>query len=170
MLDHISVSDWQKLAIGLFRLITIFTGSPENHVDSVEYREGHTKDIARLVPEAPDMVFHLGEFSRTAVAIEEPEKVWDLNLLGTYNVLEYCRMHNCKIVYAGSSTKHAPVRMVDGIAGRDLSPYTWAKGSQYRDGKELWSLVRITICNYLLLQCVWTWRKSWSLWNCYRNF
>ena len=28
-----------------------FTGSKDNHVPGVEYREGHTKDIAKHIPE-----------------------------------------------------------------------------------------------------------------------
>lgn len=104
-----------------------FTGTKENHVAGVEYREGHTKDIEKLVPEMPVIVYHLGEYSRTAVAMEEPGVVWDLNLTGTAAVLEFCRKKNCKIVYAGSSTKFAYVREDDGVTGRNLSPYTWAK-------------------------------------------
>jgi UDP-glucose 4-epimerase len=38
-----------------------FTGSKDAHVDGAEYREGHTRDIESLVPETPDLVFHLGE-------------------------------------------------------------------------------------------------------------
>lgn len=105
-----------------------FTGSVENHVEGVEYREGHTKDITQHISETPDLIFHLGEYSRTAVALEEPQMVWDLNFTGTWNVLEFARAHNCKLVYAGSSTKHAPTRD-DGITGRNLSPYTWAKAA-----------------------------------------
>ena len=45
-----------------------FTGSRNNHVSGVEYREGHTKDIERLVPETPDIIYHLGEYSRVAGA------------------------------------------------------------------------------------------------------
>ena len=41
-------------------------GSRDNHIVGAEYREGHTKDIARLVPETPDLVFHLGEYARIA--------------------------------------------------------------------------------------------------------
>ncbi len=105
-----------------------FTGSRENHVPGVEYREGHTKDIEKHIPETPDLIYHLGEYSRVAVALEEPEIVWDLNTLGTLGVLEFCRKKKIKLVYAGSSTKFADTR-ADGIAGRDLSPYTWAKAS-----------------------------------------
>ena len=103
-----------------------FTGSRDNHVTGVEYREGHTKDIFSLIPETPDLLFHLGEYSRTAVAMEEPATVFDLNTAGTMGVVEFWRAKKPKLVYAGSSTKGAPDR-ADGIAGRDLSPYTWSK-------------------------------------------
>lgn len=105
-----------------------FTGSKDNHVAGVEYREGHTKDVAKLVPETPDLIYHLGEYSRVAKSIEEPAVVWDLNMSGTFGVLEFWRGKKCKLVYAGSSTKMATPRP-DGTAGRDLSPYTWSKAS-----------------------------------------
>lgn len=105
-----------------------FTGSRENHVPGVEYREGHTKDIEAHIPETPDLVYHLGEYSRVAKSLEEPDLVWDLNTAGTQSVLEFCRKKNVKLVYAGSSTKFADTR-ADGVAGRDLSPYTWAKAA-----------------------------------------
>lgn len=112
-----------------YRVISLdnyFTGSKDNHVESVEYREGHTKDIAKHITERPDTLFHLGEYSRTAVAMEEPDVVMDMNITGTAAVLEFCRNHKCKLVYAGSSTKMADARN-DGTEGKDLSPYTWSK-------------------------------------------
>jgi UDP-glucose 4-epimerase len=105
-----------------------FTGSRENHIPGVDYRDGHTKDIGKLIPETPDLVYHLGEYSRTAVAMEEPAVVLDFNMAGTAAVLEFCRKRGCKLVYAGSSTKFADARE-DGIAGSDLSPYTWSKAA-----------------------------------------
>lgn len=101
-----------------------FTGSPNNHVPGVEYRTGHTKDIAALVPETPDIVFHLGEYARTEKSFEDIELVWDLNKPGTFAVLEFCRRKGSKLVYAGSSTKFA-----DGGDGRDQSPYAWMKAT-----------------------------------------
>lgn len=53
-----------------------FTGSKENHVEGVEYREGHTKDIEKHIPETPDLIYHLGEYSRVAKSLEEPHVVW----------------------------------------------------------------------------------------------
>lgn len=105
-----------------------FTGSRENHVPSVEYREGHTKDIEKHVPETPDLIYHLGEYSRVAKSLEEPELVFDLNIVGTFSVLEFWRKKKCKLVYAGSSTKFVDAR-ADGTLGRNLAPYTWGKAA-----------------------------------------
>jgi UDP-glucose 4-epimerase len=101
-----------------------FTGSPSNHVPGVEYRTGHTKDIALHIPEIPDMVYHLGEYARTEKSFEDIEIVWDHNKLGTFGVLEFWRRTKCKLIYAGSSTKFA-----DGGEGRDQSPYAWTKAT-----------------------------------------
>jgi UDP-glucose 4-epimerase len=102
-----------------------FTGSPENHVEGVEYRRGHSKDIAEIIPETPDVLFHLGEYARTGPSLFEPETVFDLNLVGTLGVLAYWREKKCKLVYAGSSTKFAN----DGkdVPGRDRAPYNFSK-------------------------------------------
>ena len=107
-----------------------FTGSTDNHVAGVDYREGHTKDIAQLISDIPDLIYHLGEYSRVEISLTEPERVWDLNASGTFGVLEWWRgLHqhknaSAKLVYAGSSTKFG-----DGGLGRDQSPYAWSKAA-----------------------------------------
>lgn len=105
-----------------------FTGSRENHIPGAEYREGHTKDIEKLVPETPDIIYHLGEYSRIARSMNEPEAVFDMNMAGTFGVLEYWRARKCKLVYAGSSTKFTSMND-EGVLGRDRSPYSWSKGA-----------------------------------------
>ena len=104
-----------------------FTGTTENHVVGVEYREGHTKHIADLISEEPDTIFHLGEYSRVAPSLDEPAVVWDLNILGTLAVLEWWREKKCKLVYAGSSTKFVKDARSEEVAGRDRAPYNFAK-------------------------------------------
>jgi UDP-glucose 4-epimerase len=99
-----------------------FAGSKEDGIPGVDYREGHTKDIEKLVPERPDLLYHLGEYSRVEKSLGEPSVVWDLNMVGTFGVVEYWRKRACKLVYAGSSTKFA-----DGGLGRDQSPYAMSK-------------------------------------------
>ena len=110
-----------------YRVISLdnyFTGSRDNHVEGAEYREGHTKDIETLVPESPDLIYHLGEYSRVEKSFEDVETVWDLNVAGTFAVLEFTRRRGSKIVYAGSSTKFAQ----EGL-GRNQSPYAWTKAA-----------------------------------------
>jgi len=101
-----------------------FAGSRENHVPGADYREGHTKDIEKHISETPDLIYHLGEYSRVEKSFEDVEQVWDLNQYGTFAVLEFARRRGAKIVYAGSSTKFG-----DNGLGRDQSPYAWSKAS-----------------------------------------
>lgn len=105
-----------------------FAGSHGRHVPGAEYREGHTKDAARLITEQLDLIFHLGEYSRVEQSLEEPDIVLDLNIVGTQGVLELWRAQNagrsCKLVYAASSTKFG-----DGGEARDATPYAWSKAT-----------------------------------------
>jgi UDP-glucose 4-epimerase len=117
----------ERLAAEGHKVISLdnyFAGSRENHVPGVEYREGHTKDIETLVPETPDLVYHLGEYSRVEKSFEDVELVWSLNQFGTFAVLEFARRRKAKLIYAGSSTKFG-----DAGLGRDQSPYAWSKAS-----------------------------------------
>ena len=108
----------------VYSLDNYFTGSEKNHVDNVTYIKGSTKDIARLVTFNPDMVYHLGEYSRVEQSFDDIEKVWEFNKDGIFAVLEFVRKAGCKILYAGSSTKFG-----DGGLGRSASPYAWTKAT-----------------------------------------
>jgi UDP-glucose 4-epimerase len=77
-----------------------------------------------LVKVIPDVLFHLGEYSRVETSFDDIHLVWEFNKIGTYAVLEFCRKHKVKLIYAGSSTKFG-----DGGMGRDQSPYAWTKAS-----------------------------------------
>ena len=115
----------ERLAADGHRVISVdnyFTGSRDNHVPGVEYREGHTKDIEALVPEAPELIYHLGEYSRVEKSFADAARVWDFNIRGTLAVVEFARQRGAKLVYAGSSTKFG-----DGGLSRDQSPYAWSK-------------------------------------------
>lgn len=100
------------------------TGTKTNHVDGVEYIKGETKDIFNIINFVPDLIFHLGEYSRVEQSFDDIETVWQSNSEGTFNVLMYAIQHNSKIIYAGSSTKFG-----DSGLGRDQSPYGWIKAS-----------------------------------------
>lgn len=102
-----------------------FNGSPENHILGAEYREGSTKDIDKLIPETPDVVFHLGEYARITPSFDEPEKVYEMNIVGTFAVVEFCRQRQVgKLIYAASSTKFA-----NNGEERHANPYSFSKAT-----------------------------------------
>jgi UDP-glucose 4-epimerase len=100
------------------------TGSDANHIPGVNYINGSTLDIDRFINFSPDVVYHLGEYSRVEQSFGDISTVWDSNKQGTFAVLQFCRKHAAKIIYAGSSTKFG-----DGGLGRSQSPYGWTKAS-----------------------------------------
>ena len=108
----------------VYSLDNYFTGSKKNHVSNVTYIEGHTKDIENLVDFIPDMLYHLGEYSRVEQSFDDIAKVYEYNKIGTFAVLEFVRKVGSRILYAGSSTKFG-----DGGLGRSASPYAWTKAT-----------------------------------------
>jgi UDP-glucose 4-epimerase len=108
----------------VYSLDNYFTGTERNHVPNVTYINGETSDIDELVSFKPDMVYHLGEYSRVEQSFDDIEKVWRYNKDGIFAVLEFVRKSGCKILYAGSSTKYGN----DGL-GRSGSPYAWTKAT-----------------------------------------
>ena len=108
----------------VYSLDNYFTGTELNHVDSVTYIRGTTTDITKLITFTPDLIFHLGEYSRVEQSFEDIDLVWRFNRDGIVAVLEFCKEKGCKLVYAGSSTKFG-----DGGLGRMQSPYAWSKAS-----------------------------------------
>ncbi|MCV6607042.1 MAG: NAD-dependent epimerase/dehydratase family protein [Campylobacterales bacterium] len=108
----------------VYSLDNYFTGSEANHVNNVQYVKGDTKDISKLITFVPDIVYHLGEYSRVEQSFDDIEKVWEFNKDGTFAVLEFVREIGCKILYAGSSTKFG-----DEGENANASPYAWSKSS-----------------------------------------
>jgi UDP-glucose 4-epimerase len=99
-----------------------YTGSTENHVESVRYVEANTMDISDVLSnERFDTIFHLGEYSRVEQSFLDIDTVWEYNIHGTREVLNYALRYNSKLIYAGSSTKFA--HSDDYVE----SPYAWTK-------------------------------------------
>jgi len=104
-----------------------FTGSKDNHVEGAEYIKGETKDIKDLITEIPDIIYHLGEYSRVLTSFDDIDFVWRLNVLGTFHVLEFCKKNKVRLIYAGSSTKFGEFDEVG--CGEDQSPYAFFKST-----------------------------------------
>ena len=97
------------------------SGKHENEIQDVVYIKDHTKNINHIdLPFRPQVVFHLGEYSRVHPSFKEYERVWEYNTIGTYEVVNFCMKQNIKIIYAASSTRFA-------AEGTNHSPYSFSK-------------------------------------------
>ncbi|QGZ16126.1 NAD dependent epimerase/dehydratase [Vibrio phage vB_VchM_Kuja] len=101
------------------------TGSMNNHVSGVTYHHMHTFEIYQLEI-TPDIIFHLGEYSRVEESFDDVDKVFQSNVVGTRTVFNYVRDIGAKIVYAGSSTAF----------GDATSPYSLSKSQNVETLKE----------------------------------
>lgn len=119
-------------------------GKHENEIDGVFYINDDTKNINSIkLPFTPDVVFHLGEYSRIHPSFDEYERVWQYNTIGTFEVLNFCKQHNIKIIYAASSTRFAN-------EGINHSPYSLTKymSVELVKGFAKWYGVPYSICYF----------------------
>jgi len=103
-------------------LDNFFTGKRKNLSRDIYVIKDETKNIDRIIDFEifnfkPDVIYHLGEYSRVMTSFKDIEKVIEYNVLGTLAVIEYCRKHKIRLIYAGSSTKFGDVE----------SPYSFFK-------------------------------------------
>lgn len=108
----------------IYSLDNYSTGCEKNHINGIVYIKGETSEIDKLINFNPDVIYHLGEYSRVEQSFDDIETVWHSNKDGIFSVLQFCRKTGAKIIYAGSSTKFG-----DGGLGRSQSPYAWTKSS-----------------------------------------
>lgn len=99
-------------------LDNLSSGCKRNKINGVRYIYGESNSISNfMVGKGIDIVYHLGEYSRVLTSFDDIEKVISYNIIGTSKVIEYCRINNIKLVYAGSSTRF----------GDSKSPYSISK-------------------------------------------
>lgn len=98
-------------------------GKERNHIEGIRYVNDHTKNIRSILTEisfTPEIIYHLGEYSKITPSYEEIKSVFDYNIKGSFEVLEYVKEEKIPIVYAASSTRLA-------LEGENHSPYTFFK-------------------------------------------
>ena len=70
------------------------------------FYSGDVQDIAKIHPSKVDIIYHLAGQSRVQPSFDDPVGSVESNVNGTLAVLEYARKYKCRVVYAGSSSKH----------------------------------------------------------------
>lgn len=99
------------------------SGRESNHVSGVTYRKGSSLNISTLAADfCPDIIFHLGEYSRVESSYDDYDLVIENNLVPFSYVLNYAHEKGAKLIYSGSSTKFASYQ-----DDEKPSPYAWIK-------------------------------------------
>jgi len=94
-LDDMSTGDLNNLSSSKLRY-SCLTGDITNTHDMINLSNTLSSDV--------DVIFHLAAKSRIAPSFDNPQENFNVNVMGTVNVLELARRHNARVVYAGSSS------------------------------------------------------------------
>tara|TARA_Y100001970_G_C14253027_1_gene873195 strand:- start:2651 stop:3553 length:903 start_codon:yes stop_codon:yes gene_type:complete len=117
------------------------TGFRNNQLDGARYGDIDIRESFVNWDENIDIVFHLAALPRIKPSFENPTEVIDVNVNGTANVLEYARVKQVPVIYAGSSSFWG---------GTYKNPYTFSKWQ----GEELCKMyekiygLAVTICRF----------------------
>jgi UDP-glucose 4-epimerase len=137
-------------------------GKTRNHISNVLYLNTHTKNIRSTLEAAnftPEIIYHLGEYSKIAPSFKQITTVFDYNIKGSFEVLEYVRHHNIPLVYAASSTKLA-------AEGENHSPYSFFKSLivQLIRNYAAWYGIKYSICYFYNAYGEYqdTWENEWK--------
>ena len=106
-----------------------FTGIKKNHIKNknVKYLRGDTRNISQILSKYKKhikVIFHFAEFSRIAQSFDNLGKCFNSNIIGSYEVIQFCLKNKIKIIYSATSASL-------GNAGKDqnLSPYAFSKSN-----------------------------------------
>lgn len=79
---------------------------------------GDIRAMENIDDKSYEFVFHLAALSRIQPSFKNPHNTFYVNVDGTRKVTEYSKRNGCKLIYAGSSSKHH---------NPELSPYAMSK-------------------------------------------
>ena len=82
------------------------TGKRSNNIPGVKYIEMNILDINKLKSRDFDVCFHLAAQSRVQPSFDNPINSYESNVTGTLKIVEWAKINNVKVIYAGSSSRH----------------------------------------------------------------
>ena len=117
------------------------TGYRSNQIKGCRYLEYDITESFINWDEKVDVIFHLAALPRIKPSFKNPKEVVDVNVVGTNNVLEYARLNEIPVIYAGSSSFWSGVYK---------NPYTFSKwqGEELCKMYEMIYGLNITICRF----------------------
>ena len=88
----------------VFSLDNHLSSGHRERIKNVKYIFNNSNFISSL-KEKFDCVVHLGEYARVERSVTQPKICFQNNFGPIAEILEYCRCHEVKLIYGGSSTK-----------------------------------------------------------------
>jgi UDP-glucose 4-epimerase len=82
------------------------TGHKLNEIKGVKYLNLDIEEIEHINDTNFDICFHLAAQSRVQPSFDNPQESVRVNVTGTTRVMEWAKINNVKVIYAGSSSKH----------------------------------------------------------------
>jgi len=96
----------------------LYIGKEAKLVEGATFIGGDVRAMENIKDVNYNVVFHLAALSRIQPSFENPRLTFSINVDGTRQLVEYVLRNNCKLVYAGSSSRHH---------NPELSPYAMTK-------------------------------------------
>ncbi len=117
----------KKTKFKIISLDNYSAGFKKNEIknERVKYINGNIMDIKKILSRFKKnikTIFHFGEFSRIAQSFVKDSKVYDTNIKGTYEVIQFCRKNKIKIIYSATSASFG-----NKFKDQHLSPYAFTK-------------------------------------------
>jgi len=100
----------------------------------------------------PDVIFHLAAYANIPLSWENPQKTFEVNIIGSINLLEAVRNEkpDCRVILVGSSDQYGATGILAPISeDYDLNPknpYAMSKKTQEEIGKLYRTVYGLNIC------------------------
>jgi UDP-glucose 4-epimerase len=128
MAENFAKKGWEVVVLDNF-----LTGKRENIPDKIEIIEGDIRDkstVANAI-KGCDAVIHLAALASVPASFKNPEETYEVNFLGTNNILEAAHQNNVKkVTFASSSAVYGDTQIfpiTEENPDNPLSPYGVSK-------------------------------------------
>ena len=130
------------------------TGTKKNHISNkrIKYINSNTKNISKVLNNYKSKIkslFHFGEFSRIYQSFLNMNECINSNMIGTYEVFNFCLKNKIKLIYSATSA-------TIGNNGEDknLSPYAFTKAQNLEMLENLKIGIILNMKLYIFIMCM----------------
>jgi len=96
----------KDMGVSVVSIDNYSTGNKLNEIDEIHYLDMDIEEIFKIKEKNFDICFHLAAQSRVQPSFNDTQESIRVNVTGTTKVMEWAKINNVKVIYAGSSSKH----------------------------------------------------------------